>query len=183
MKKVMFGVVTILITMSTAHAVLIGFFPGLDELIEKADAIVILRVDHHVDVRYSETLYTTHDCYVYQTLKGDIPTHKRILLRLMDTRTSFATPFVLHSTHLMFLTKTCTPNEPTDFQTIPFHGANVRLPPFGHENKPEGKTIAEQVRVVLRIAADRNKKEYEKEQAFLNQIIKGTAESTHSPVK
>ena len=178
MKRTMFVLAAIGLMVSAAHAVMIGFFPGLDELIKKADAIVILRVDHHVDVRSSPTLYTTHDCYVYQTLKGDIPTNKRIRLRLMDTRTSFATPFALHSTHLMFLTKKRTPSEPTNFRTIEFRGANVRLPPIGHEKKPEGKTIADQIRSVLQRAADKNKKEHEKEQAFLNQMIKGTAEPT-----
>ena len=179
MKKAMFGVAAILITVSAAHAVEIGFFPGLDELITKADAIVILRVDHHVDLRSSTTLYTTHDCYVYQMLKGRIPTNKRIRLQLMDTRTSFATPFALHSTHLMFLTKKLTPNEPTDFRTIEFRGANVSLPPTGHENPPEGKTIADQLLSVLRRAADYNKKKHEKEQAFLKQMLGGTAEPTH----
>lgn len=183
MKKAMFGVAAILITVSAAHAVEIGFFPGLDELITKADAIVILRVDHHVDLRSSTTLYTTHDCYVYQMLKGRIPTNKRIRLQLMDTRTSFATPFALHSTHLMFLTKKRTPNEPTDFRTIEFRGANVRLPPTGHEKKLKGNTVANQIRSVLQHAADHNKKKYETEQAFLNQMIIGTAEPTNAPDK
>ena len=183
MKKAIFGVAAILITVSSAQAVEIGFFPGLDELIKKADAIVILRVDHHVDVRSSPTLYTTHDGYIYRTLKGDIPANKRIRLQLMDTRTSFATPFALHSTHLMFLTKKRTPNEPTDFRTIEFQGANVRLPPTGHEKKPKGKTVADQIRSVLQRAADHNKKKHEKEQAFLNQMIKGTAEPTDAPDK
>ena len=94
----------ILFTGSRAHAVRIGDFPGLDELVAKADAVVILRVDHHVDVQSNPTLYTTHDCYICQTLKGDVPSGKTSRLRLMDTRNSFVTPYAIHSTHLMFLT-------------------------------------------------------------------------------
>jgi hypothetical protein len=176
MKRVLLGFAAVALTVSAAHAVMIGFFPGLDELIKKADAIVILRVDHHVDAQSNPTLYTTHDCYVYQTLKGNIPTNRTVRLQLMDTRTSFATPFALHSTHLMYLTKKRSPDEPTEFRTIEFRGANVRLPPTGHESAPVGKTIADQIRSVLRRAAEQNKKDHDKRQSFLTQMIKGTAE-------
>ena len=90
---------------SNAHAVLIGNFPGLEELIEKADAIVILRVDKHVTGFGSPTLYSTHDCYIYQTLKGEIPRNNVIRVQLMDTRTALVTPYAIGSTHLLFLTK------------------------------------------------------------------------------
>src|SRR5437773_5142666 len=118
---VLAGLAVVLAT-SIAHAVEIGFFPGLDELIGKADAIVILRVDRHVTDFGSSTLYSTHDCYVYQTLKGDIPINKTIRLQLMDTRTSFVTPYAIHSTHLMFLTKKRAENEPTEYRTIEIRG-------------------------------------------------------------
>ena len=163
---------------SRADGVEIGFFPGLDELIEKADAIVILRVDRHVTDFGSPTLYSTHDCYIYQTLKGDIPANQSIRIQLMDTRTAFVPPYAINSTHLMFLTKKRTPNEPTDYRTIEFRGANVRLSPFGHENMPAGKTTAERITSLLKGAVQYNKKQHEKEEAFLKQAIKGTAEQT-----
>src|SRR5262245_4581136 len=108
----------IVLLASVARAVLIGNFPGLDKLIDQADAIVILRIDHDVSSGRSPTLYSTHDCYIYQTLKGEIPADKTIRLQLMDTRTEFVTPFALSSTHLMFLAKKRTANELTDYRTI-----------------------------------------------------------------
>ncbi len=159
-----------------AKAVEIGFFPGLDELIKKADAIVILRVDRNVTDFGSPTLYSTHDCYIYQTLKGKIPTNKIIRLQLMDTRTSLVTPYTIYSTHLMFLTKKRTVDEPTDYRTIEFRGANIRLSPFGHERMPEGKTTRDRIKSLLKKTVEYNKKEYEKERKFLNRMIKGTAE-------
>jgi hypothetical protein len=161
---------------SITHAVRIGFLPGLDELIGKADAIVILRIDRHATDFGSPTLYSTHDCYIYQTLKGDIPTGKTIRLQLMDTRTEFATPYAYLSTHLMFLTKKRTADEPTEYRTIEFRGANIRLTPFGHEKMPEGKTTKDQITSLLKTTLEYNQKQHEGESAFLEQMIKGTAE-------
>ena len=96
----------------------------------------------------------------------------------MDTRSSFVTPYAIYSTHLMFLTKKRTPDEPTDYRTIEFRGANIRLSPFGHEKMPDGKTTKEKIRSLLKRTIEYNKKQYDKEQAFLNQMIKGTAEPT-----
>jgi|TARA_B110000495_G_C22724187_1_gene425253 hypothetical protein len=155
-----------------AFAVLIGDYPGLEVLIEKADAIVIARVDHHVDARSNPTLYTTHDCYIYQTLKGRIPSGRTTRLRLMDTRTSFVTPFAMHSIHIVFLTKKRSPDEPTDYRSIAMKGANIRLSPFGQERKLEGKTVAQQITGLLKGTIEYNQKQHEKEQAFLTRALK-----------
>ena len=182
-KRILLTGLGILLTASLAHAVLIGFFPGLDKLIERADAIVILRVDRHVTDFGSPTLYSTHDCYIYQTLKGNIPPNKTIRLQLMDTRTSFVTPYAILSTHLMFLTKKRTGDEPTDYRTIEFRGANTRLTPFGHEEMPAGKTTKDQITSLLKRTVEYNEKQHDEEQTFLKQMIKGTAEPTDAPDK
>ncbi len=182
-KPIVIAVVAVMLLSTFAYAVLIGFFPGLDELINKADAIVILRVDRHVTGVESPTLYSTHDCYIYQSLKGNIPTKKTIRLQLMDTRTSFVTPYAIHSTHLMFLTRKRTPDEPTDYRTIEISGANIRLTPFGHEKMPAGKTTGDQIKSLLKRTLAYNKKQYDKERAFLSRMIKGTAEPTDAPDK
>ena len=163
---------------STAHAVYIGFFPGLEKLISKSDAIVILRVDRHVTDFGSSTLYSSHDCYIYQTLKGNIPTNKCVQLRLMDTRGSFVTPYAIGSTHLMFLTKKRSENEPTEYRTIEYRGANILLTPFGHEKISKGKTITDQIRSILKSTIEYNEKKYEEERDFLGMMLKGTAEPT-----
>ena len=67
--------------------------PELKKLIAMADAIVVLRIDRHLSDFNSPTFYSTHECYIYQTFKGDIPKNSRINLRLMNTEGSFATPY------------------------------------------------------------------------------------------
>lgn len=154
-----------------AHAVLIGNFPGLEEMIAKADAVVILRVDRHVDTQSNPTRYTTHDCFIYQTLKGEVSAGKRIQLRLMDTRSSFVTPYALLSTHLMFLTKKRSPNEPTDYRTIEFEGAHFCVPPTENETMPKGKNVRQRIESLLKRSIEYNQEVHENNQAFLELAI------------
>lgn len=172
----------VLILSSTAMAVDIGPFPGIGTAIRKADAVVILSVHDHIDTRPNPSLYTTHECYIYQTLKGDIPAGKRIRLRLMDTRTSFVTPYARSSTHLMFLTKKRTPNEPTEYRTIEFQGANIRLSPFGHEKMPKGKTIEDKVKALIKDSLEYRQKQYEKERGFLIASLEGAKPAANDSV-
>jgi hypothetical protein len=154
------------------YAVMIGNFPGLQELIDKSDAVVILRVDRHIDAdRTLPNLLSTHDCFIYQALKGPIKPKERIQLRLMDTRTSFVTPFALSSTHLMFLTKKRTPDEPTDYRTIQYQGANIRLGHLRHEKMPEGESVADKVRSVIRRSIEASNDEHANEFAFYETML------------
>ena len=165
--------ITLILWAVNLYGVMVADFPGLDKLIKKADAIVILRVEKQLTDLGSPTLYTTYECYIYQTLKGDIPTGKRIRIQLMDARTSFVTPYAPFSTHLIFLTRKLTPNEPTDYRSLPTHGANVRISPFGNEKPPPGKSVKEKIQTLLMRASEYNRKQYEKEQASLNRLRQG----------
>ncbi len=123
MLRTLFAVAMALGLATSGLAVVVGTFPGLESLIDKADAIVILRIDRHVQAEVDLNLLSTHECFVYQSLKGPIPAEQRITLRLLDPRSSFVTPFSLGSTHLVFLTKKRSPDEPTDYRTLEFEGA------------------------------------------------------------
>ncbi len=171
-RTALFLIVSIVLSSAVCHGVIIGFFPGLDELIGRADAIVILRIDRSFSegMLMSPTLYGTYDCYIYQTLKGEIPANRRIRLRLMDARTSFISQFALMSTHLVFLIKKQTPNEQTDYDSLNIEGADVLISPFGNEEMPEGKTVKEKIQALLTRTLEYNKKEYEKERMFLRKM-------------
>ena len=171
-KKLIF--VAAIFCVSNLYAVLIGRFPGLEKLIKLSDAIVILRIEHQL-IDVGPNLYATYDCFIYQTLKGEIPTNKTIRLQLMDTRSSFVQRYAIFSSHLMFLTKKRNESEPTEYRTIEIEGANVLLTPFGHEKMPEGKTIEDQIRSLLRRTIEYNEIEHRKEKDFLDMMIKGVA--------
>ena len=155
----------------TASAIRIGYYPGLKKLIDSADAIVILRIDRHLSGFGSPTFYSTHECYIYQTIKGDIPKNTRINLRLMNTEASFTTPYAQGSTHLMFLMKKATEDEPTDYRTLTFKGAQIRLSPLGHEKPLEGETIERKIKNLIKDTIAYNAKEHEKKQKFLKGLL------------
>jgi len=136
-----------------------------------ADAIVILRIDRHLSDFGSPTFCSTHECYIYQTLKGGIPNNARINLQLMNTEGSFATPYAHGSTHLMFLMKKASEDEPTDYRTVTVNGAQVPLSPLGHEKAPAGKTIEDKVKRLIEDAIAYQAKEHEKRQKFLKAML------------
>jgi hypothetical protein len=173
MCRMLFAFGFLLAITAPAAGVLIGNFPGIEALVAKADAIVILRIDRHIQPEADGNLLSTHECFIYQTLKGDILKDTTIKLRLMDTRSSFASPFAFGSSHLIFLVKKQSGDEPTDYRTLPFEGANIRLGHLGHEKMPEGKTVVEQVRTVIKEAADVENRAHEKEDAFLSKVLGG----------
>ena len=154
-----------------AWAVPIGYCPGLDKLIDAADAVVVLRIDRHLSDFNSRTFYSTHECYIYQTIKGDIPENASISLQLMNTEGSFATPYAHGSTHLMFLMKRATEDEPTEYRTLTFKGAQTLLSPLGHEKAPEGKTIKDNVTKLIKDAIAYQAQEHEKRQEFLKSLF------------
>ena len=96
----------------------------------------------------------------------------------MNTEASFATPYAHGSTHLMFLMKKATEDEPTEYRTITFKGAQTLLSPLGHEKAPEGKTIEDKVKKIIKDAIVYQAKEHEKRQKHLKSMLgeQGTAE-------
>jgi hypothetical protein len=173
MKKgyVLIFVLMVLIITMPAYAVPIGYYPGLQELIDRADAIVILRIDRHLTDFRSPTFYSTHECYIYQTIKGNIPKNTRINLQLMNTEASFVTPYAHGSTHLIFLMKKATEDEPTEYRTLTFKGAQILLSPLGKEKAPEGKTIEQRIKKLIRDSIAYQAKEHEKKQMFLKAML------------
>lgn len=165
-------IVAVMLCTATAQAVLIRKFPGLESLIDESDAIIVLRVDRHVDFSsMGDAYYSTHDCYVYQTLKGDIPANRTVRLRLMDTTGSFANPFALHSSHLVFLARSESQEAPAGFAAINVRGANIRLPAMDLVRTPVGATVGAKIEWLLRRALQQNEKDFERERGFLNQIV------------
>lgn len=165
-------IVAVMVCTSVAQAVVIREFPGLEALIAESDAIVVLRIDRHVDLSsLGDAYYSTHDCYVYQTLKGDVPANRTVRLQLMDTSGSFANPFALHSSHLVFLARSESNESPIGFVTINVRGANIRLPAMGLDRVPAGETVGAKIERLLRRALRQNKQDYEREEAFLKQMV------------
>jgi len=168
MKILLKAVITVLIASSvTCQAVMIGFFPGIDKAVERADSIAIVRIDEHIQPVPDPNLITRHRCYVYQTLKGDLKAGQRIALDLIDTRTSFVSPFPILSTHLVFLSKSG-----GTYRNLHFQGSDLRLSPFGNENLPEGETVQAKIKGLIERSITYWAKEWQKERDFLEEVRK-----------
>lgn len=168
MKTLLKTVITLLVAATaTCHAVLIGVFPGLDKAIEQADTIAIIRIDEHIQPAADSNLITRHQCFVYQTLKGDLKPGQRLPLDLLDTRTSFVSPFPLRSSHLVFLSKSG-----TGYRNLHFEGSIFRLSPFGNEKLPAGDTTQAKIKVLVERSIAYWNKEWKKEQEFLEKATR-----------
>lgn len=178
MKKIALFLITSIISSSAVcHWVVIARFPGLDKLIHEADAIVILRVDSHLPNYWNSNFYRVYECYIHQTLKGEIPVNQRVRLQLLDTHGSSVSPFADGSTHLVFLVKKQTPNEPTDYRNLIIQGANILVAPFDKEKIPDGKTVKEKIQALLKRTLEYNKKQYDKKQALLQEVLGKTEDA------
>jgi hypothetical protein len=171
MVRTLFAAALALALAPSAPAELVGAFPGVESLIAKADAIVILRVDRQVRSESDSKLPSTYECYILQSLEGSIPTAEKIVLRLMAPPHSATTPFAVGTTRLAFLAKKQAPDEGVEYQTIGYEGADIRLSPTGHEKLPVGNTVLDQVRSLVVEAMEFNDREHAKENKYLRTIL------------
>ncbi len=152
-------------------------FIGWPKLIEMADAIVILRIEQNLsDSRSRNTFYSEHECFIYQTLKGDLKKNSRVRLMLYDLEGSFTEPYSTLSNHLVFLVKKEQDDESTDYRMLTLCGAQTLLSPFGLEKMPEGQTLEEIIKNLIQSSIDYQDKKHKKLMNFLNSIMRGPNE-------
>ncbi len=157
-----------LVPIARAEAVIIGNFDSLQKMIDRAEAIVVLRIDEHVDLRKLPSLITTHRCYLYQVLKGPLVKGSVVQLALRDNVGGLVTPFARGSVHLMFLSRG---SGPAPYVTMGYQGADLLLSPLGNE-KLQGKTVKQKIQNLLRRAQRDFEEARRKEDAFRRRVIK-----------
>jgi hypothetical protein len=170
MKKLLLGLGLILLTAVNSHAMLFGGFPGLEPLVASADAIVVLRIEACIN-QNQEGEESTYRCLIFQTLKGDLPREKEVVLQLFDPEFHMMSPLNPGSTHLVFLVKKRSPDESADYRALERVGAVLTLSPFANEKMPEGKTVVEQVQTLVRRAKDYWNDQQTKENALMDGIL------------
>lgn len=91
-----------------SQAVIIGSYPGLDKLIQEADTIAIVSVEYGTESGSMIDGWARRDCYVYQTLKGNLKADQSVKILLNDAvgiKSNFdGSGLAPMSTHLVFLT-------------------------------------------------------------------------------
>ncbi len=156
-----------------------GYFFGLPKLIDMADAIVILRIDRNMLSFIGATPYSTHECIVEKTLKGDIPQDSKITLQLHRLN-SIESPYPTGTTHLVFLIKTVHDDEPTEYRMLMFDEAQIRLPPWGHSKELDNKTIEEQLKILIKDAIEYHNKMHNEKTTLFKGILDKSEKSIPS---
>ena len=167
--KIAVAILVILAFAIPTYAYVIGNFDGLEKLIDRADAIAIVRIDGDISAD-PRNGYTTKRCYIYQSLKGDIPANKFLPLRLMDTSGSYREKFRLHSAHIVFLNKSAKSRDEAEYQSVNFVGANIEISPFGNEKLPANLSTKETIKLLIQRYVEYRDKEIKAEDAFLEEI-------------
>jgi hypothetical protein len=148
MQRVFLGVLFVLLGSTPVRAVLIGNFPGLERLVEAADAIVVVRIDDHLVPIPDDTLYSSHRCFVVHSLKGSIEPGSRLSLKLMVPGMVFESPFSVYSTHLVFLRRS-EASDTVDYRVLQVQGSCLRVSPVADTKKLKGKSVYEQIRALI----------------------------------
>jgi hypothetical protein len=168
MLKLLYFCLALMMTTNAAFAMLVGNFPGLPQLVDKADAIVVLRVDDELGPPLPFADGRRVSCYVYQVLKGNIMPGTTTPMLLINMRPGLVTPFARGSTHLMFLTKS---DGDTPYQTLMYDGANIAVSPLGQEKPPQGRSVVDKVRAVIEASIQYRKQSTAEEIDYLNKLI------------
>lgn len=166
--------ITLFIFLASApcYADLVGNFDGLDNLIARSDAVVVARIERHIDTSSSPTLTTNHLCYVFKTFKGDVHAGRMSPLRLRDTAGSSRGKFRLHSVHVLFLIKQPTEKGGIEYRSLPFEGANIEVSPLFTEGMLKGNSIKENIKLLIQDYVEYRDKEMRREDALFDKILK-----------
>jgi hypothetical protein len=162
----------IFLASAPCYADLVGTFDGLDNLIDRSDAVVVVRVERHIDTSSSPTLTTTHLCYVLKSFKGDAPAGRRLPLRLRDTTNSFREKFRLSSVHVVFLIKQPRERGGIAHRSLPYEGANIEVSPLFNEGMLKGNSIKENIKQLIRDYVEYRVKEMRREDELFDRILK-----------
>ena len=121
-----------------AFAPIFGFFPGLDELISRADAILVVDLLKQKSSSPGE-VYEDCEVYVRKVIKGEVVQDKKMILSLrflpfislrkLDSkimRFGFLTGFRAGDRHIVFLRKNNKSDKPP-YSSLDYSGGHMRV--------------------------------------------------------
>ena len=150
MKKAYVLFVVLMLIAVPCFARLFGRFNGLDNLINKSDAIVVARIENTSGAVFGPDGWETRRCMIYQSLKGDIAADKFVTFRLANSNfLSFPSAFTEGTSYVLFLRKVPKKYD-ISYQSISQEGDNIELSPLGNEKKPEGSSVKERIQTLIR---------------------------------
>lgn len=171
----------LLLISSYVHAAKIEKFTGLENLIQASDTIVILRIERSLSDSYRKGSYSTYECYIYQTLKGQILPDHWFALELMDSTSNNISPYAPGSAHLIFLKKKEKQNELAKYCSLPYEGANVALSHRRYYGNFSDELLEQTIQsLLMQVIRDKNQ-QHQKNMDFLITLLRGPKDDKPKP--
>ncbi|MFL5340109.1 MAG: hypothetical protein ACJ8F7_08150 [Gemmataceae bacterium] len=155
-----------------ARAVVIANFKSLDDLIDKSDAVLVVRIDRTTQPVVGPDLYTTHECFVYATLKGKAEVGQRVSLQLLNAGRFDESRFGVGSTYIVFLRSGAAGTGGPTYWSIQVEGATIPVAPDFREKTVKGKTAKEAVKALVREYIEYRDRKTQKQNEFFEKLLK-----------
>jgi hypothetical protein len=155
-----------------ARAVIIGNFKSIDDLLDSASAVVVVRIEKNIDGNEGPDLGTTQACQVLSVLKGGIKKGTTLDLRLVNTSERPGPVWTVGSHHLLFLVRV-DGGAKWAYRSLGIQGSNLPVSPLTTEKTVKGLAAKDAVKALIREYAEYREKQMRKEKAFLDKILGG----------
>lgn len=154
-----------------ARGVIVANFKSLEDLIDLADAVVVVRIEKTLAPNEGPDLCTTQECYIYATLKGDAKPGDRIPMRLMDASGCGPGCWGVSSAHLLFLRKD--DGGRWSYRSLQVQGSNLRVAPEFRDAKVKGVSVKDAVKALIRDYAEYRDRKLRLEKELLDKVLDG----------
>lgn len=155
---------------------IIGGFPGMDKFIEQSDTIVIVQIEKQVDDvdREGHMGTTTYLCRVQKTMKGELAAGSTLPLHLVDASPTYRRKFVHGSTHILFLEQMPKNKDDPEYLSPGVVGNNIEIAPRFNQKKLTGKTIKENIKLLIEDYIEFRNEDAKRENEFLNKVLEAS---------
>ncbi len=165
---------------STRGGDLVGLFDSLDAMAARSDAVLLIRVEEHVQPRSMKRLgvntsgdWSVEDCYVTKSLKGSLPESQGIRLRLFRSGvTAGPEGFDVFSRHVVFLKRRPDDGSGILYESLKYQNSHIQVSPDYDPRLLAGKSLKERLAALVREYRRYRDAKARREDAFFTQLLK-----------
>lgn len=151
---------------------IIGGFPGIDGFVETADAVVVATILRHIPspgIRIND-FSEFYECYINQTLKGDLQPRSKAVLRLENFSSEFSNPLGLYTVAILFLSKHGKDKHGSEYSSPHVEGATIVISP-DYGTVSQAGTPKARIKALIRQYRQYRAKQIRGEEKFLQQVL------------
>lgn len=160
------------------HADVVGLFDGLDPMTRRSDAVLLMRIDEHVEtpslarglLPNTGSLWYVEDCTVLKVFKGHLTEGERVRLRLFHSGVTGG--FGIGSHHVVFLTEATADARDVRFQALKYENSHIQVSPNSDPAKLAGKSLKESLRLLVSEYRQYRMERAKREDAFFTELFK-----------